>query len=334
MMPGMARLGGMSASDSGGGAIADPKINADEELGAERPAADAKAGDSKSSSPTSSSGSPTGPTGGHAGPMAMPTGSQFGMGGFGGTRGGGSNMERYRDDQPEWKTRGFTLQVVMDHRRIPDLLVALSNCDWPINILRIHEADYKDEDLVSADGSGAGSGMMPMPGRSGGSPMGSRGMSGPGLSGPPGGHAAGMPRGGLPPMPKASAPRSFDESGEGSFNPRSTMDDPNLANVSIVGVIYIFKKPPPETAAPAAPQQSTAGAVQPAPGTAAVPAAEAKSTADESDDSEPAKSDDEKPDEASDTPGDSSAKSSGDSGGDSSGDTPGGSTKDSPGGRG
>src|SRR5437588_210452 len=82
--------------------------------------------------------------------------------------GGGWNMERYRNDEPEWKTRGFPLQVVMDHRRSPDLLVALSNCEWPINVLGVHEADYKDEDLVRvAGGSGGGGGMMQMPARSG-----------------------------------------------------------------------------------------------------------------------------------------------------------------------
>jgi hypothetical protein len=149
--------------------------------------------------------------------------------------------------------------------------------------------------------------MMQMPGRSG-LPFSNRGMSGPvGMGGAPGmGGSPGMPRGGHS-GPKAGAPRSTDESGESSFNARSAndpMDDPNLANVSIVGVIYIFKKPPPETAATSAAQQTPPAAGQSGQGTAAEPAAEVKPTDDASEDSEPAKADDEKSDEASDAAGD------------------------------
>jgi hypothetical protein len=77
------------------------------------------------------------------------------MGGGGGgssssSRWSPSNMGRYRDDKPEFKTRGFYLEVIMDHRRVPELLVALANADWPINVLYVQEADFKDEDLADA----------------------------------------------------------------------------------------------------------------------------------------------------------------------------------------
>src|SRR5437762_8133844 len=130
-------------------------------------------------------------------------------GGFGGRQGGGSNMERYRDEQKEFKTRGFSLQVVMDHRRIPQLLVALSNCEhWPITVLRMHEADYKDEDLVAGDGESSMSGRMSMPS---GSNM-RRGM-GPGpMSGGPG--MSGRSGGILAPPRSAPGGRSGGEGGE------------------------------------------------------------------------------------------------------------------------
>src|SRR6185312_20536 len=166
-------------------------------------------------------------------------------GGFGSRQGGGTNMERYRDEQKEFKTRGFSLQVVMDHRRIPQLLVELSNCaNWPINVLRVHEADYKDEDLVPGDSeSPAGGRMMPGMGMGYGGPR-----AGGHGAGPRAGHGA-SPLGagmndmiramakGRGAMPSAKAPammRGGEEGGEGFSSSRSALDDPNLANVAIV----------------------------------------------------------------------------------------------------
>jgi hypothetical protein len=217
------------------------------------------------------------------------------------------NMERYRDEQKEFKTRGFSLQVVMDHRRIPDLLVALSNCEhWPINVLRMHEADYKDEDLVPGDGESTMGGRMP--------PMG-------GYGGPRSGSSAGSgmnsemmmrsmrgmmnSRAGSPAITRPpAAMRGAEEGGEGYSVARSALDDPNLANVAIVGLIYIFNKPDPPPA-PAVTQP--VGTTQPVAGTTSAPAETAASAADAAEESDSASAADEKAGEKTDEKPDDSA---------------------------
>jgi hypothetical protein len=201
----------------------------------------------------------------------------LGGGGGAGIRWGGSNVGRYREDKPEFKTRGFYLEVVMDHRRVPDLLVALANSDWPVNVLRVQMADHQDEDLSEADGAGGmmggmgaasagargGAGM-----HSGGTVRSSMGMR-PGAAGPAG---HGERSGSRPPMPRSGRPT--EEAVDVSGTQRSALDDPNLANVAIVGTIYIFKKPAqdkPAVVAPASGAPATTPAVTP-------PAAAAAST--------------------------------------------------------
>jgi hypothetical protein len=229
-----------------------------------------------------------------------------GPGGMGGRQSGGTNMERYRDEQKEFKTRGFSLQIVMDHRRIPDLLVALSNCEsWPINVLRVHEADYKEEDLVSGEGDVPSGGRSPMPsglgGRRGGAGLGSapgisdmsRGVGGrSGISGPRPSFGA---RGG-----------AGDEGGEGFVPARSALDDPNLANVAIVGLIYIFNKPPdappaPPTAQPAETTQPVAGATPATEPADAADKTEPAGATDETTSETSSEKSDEKPDDSADT---------------------------------
>jgi len=273
MMAAGFRGGGGASRDAGGAtAIAAVKINPDEDLGPESTVAPASAagGDSKTS------GSPAGQRGGMPGAaMAMTMGG--GTGGTGG-RWGGSTVGRYREEKPEWKTRGFYLEVIMDHRRVPDLLVALANADWPVNVLRVQMADYQDEDLADADGGGmlGGGGMMSGSGRGGAAGHGAS-PARPvaptrGVASGPAGHAGGtVGRPTMPPMPRAGRPT--DDGGEAASmsSNRSALDDPNLANVAIVGTIYIFNKPKPAAAAPggAPPATTPANATPPV---AAVPA--------------------------------------------------------------
>jgi hypothetical protein len=305
MMKGMpSMMGGMRGGEfgGGGGGALDYKINPDEDLGPERPSADSSSL-ATSAGPSSAPSSTTGTMADMMKGMPSMMGPS-GMGGLGGRQSGGTNMERYRDEQKEFKTRGFSLQVVMDHRRIPDLLVALSNCEaWPINVLRVHEADYKDEDLVATDGE------SPMTGRmSGPSSMMRRGggMSGPaaGMLGPE------MMRGiGRSGAPKAGIGlRSGDEGGDAYGGAtRSALDDPNLANVAIVGVIYIFNKPPDPPPAPASAQPGATPPVAATTPAAETPAGEAPAAAeasdavaDTADKTESAGADETKPDDSAD----------------------------------
>ncbi len=322
---GMMRSGGMGGKEGqsrDGGGVADPKIDADEDLGPERPAKDSTAaGDSKAVTPA--------PSGGTSGAAGMPKGMMESMakgmsGGMGGTtvRAGGANMERYCDENKEWKTRGFELNVVMVQSRVPDLLVTLSNCDWPINILRVHIADFNSEDLVSAEGaggksSGSGRSGYPSGGSSGVPGMGSpAGMSKSMMSGMSSATSGRSGAGKTPPSSKVPPSRSSDETGESSLSSaRSTLEDPNLVNVAIVGVIYIFNKPDappvaPETQTPAEGQPAVAGAAtDDNAGVAAASAdgdepaastADAKKSATEADDKPDAAADDEEASEKSD----------------------------------
>lgn len=254
---GMSGMSGMGAGGGGGSpAINSAQIDADDVLGAEQ----------SGSSSVSTSTTTTTTTG-----KSLLSGVE--------------EKGRYRQDKAEWRTRGFELQVTMDHRRIPDLLVSLSNCDWPVSIMRVQEADSQDEDLVPADssdgrGSGAGMGMgmgMGMMGRGMGKGM---GMAMPGMgamagNGPAmgglGGAGAGVGRKDRPlARPQAVRPaKGADADEEFSSGPqRSPLDDPNLATVSVVGWLYIFKQP----TAPAGAQPATPAASPGAPASTTPPA--------------------------------------------------------------
>lgn len=255
-----------------GSRIADPKIKLDEELGAERQATEVKVPDPAAAGkvPPGPPGGPPGVPPGGPGP-AGPPGLPAGGGALGSNHWSGPNINRYCDDQKEWKTRGFSLQVIMDLQSVPDLLVALSNCKgWSINVLRVHEADRKDGDLVAPGGAenAMGGDNRPRP-FAGERPDGVKPAGGPG------------------PRP----------------NKRTPLDDENLATVSIVGVIYIFKKPPeaPVTAPPAtAPGADGTVAGNP---TGAAPAADSSTSGDAPADKPESESEPDEPaDESTDAP--------------------------------
>jgi hypothetical protein len=277
-------IAGGGADTAGGGVLRDVKIDLNEEIGVERPASDAKSG-AKTAAPSSL---PTTATMAAGGPMSSEGTRAMMMTspGIGSSQVAGANMDRYCDDRKEWKTRGFSLEVIMDHRHIPQLLVELSNAEgWPINILRVHIADYKDEDVGATEGSGAemsrmrGAKMMPPTVNS---------------RGPSAGHGGGRAGVGAPPKMlmtplRPPIPRGAEDGIEGpvNLNTRDPLDDPNLATVAIVGVIYIFKQPPPAAPLQPSPGTSPNGAVAGTPGTApeaetaAAPASDAAEPAEE-----------------------------------------------------
>ena len=47
-----------------------------------------------------------------------------------------TKKRRYLDIEKEFKTRGFYMEVEMDHRKLPEFLVMLSNSPWPLCITR------------------------------------------------------------------------------------------------------------------------------------------------------------------------------------------------------
>jgi hypothetical protein len=296
---------GMGRGDTAIGSISDHKINPNDDLGPERAAA-AKTG----SSPTApaATGTRSGHGGGAITPMGLALSDRDTASSAVSSRGGGAGTNRYCEEKNEWRTRGFSLEVIMDHRRVPDLLVALSNVEgWPINILRVHMADSSDGDLAGSDAHSPDAPRSMMPERRSGSGA---------PPGPGAGHAA---RGGgaASLMAPRKSRRSDDDADIGGHvsNAPSALDDPNLAKVSIVGVIYIFLKPK-ELPATMAPPQMTPGAptAPAAPGDAAAATTDAAAS---SDDSGAAGDADEKPEPKTDESTDEPAATVPDAGADS-----------------
>src|SRR5206468_2601996 len=91
--------------------------------------------------------------GGFGGDPSSSSASSGSPGGGGGAT--KSDIKRYLDDdetQP-FKRRGFYFKVVMDHRKVPDLLAELMNSPYPVEIVRVQQTWYSD-----GTGTGAGPG--------------------------------------------------------------------------------------------------------------------------------------------------------------------------------
>lgn len=215
-----------------------------------------------------------------ANPMsAMPTG----LGGPGTTT--ATRAKRYIDDDASlpFKTRGFYMTLIMDHRKIPNLIAELSASEksaWPIEIVRVQYVRLHDDDV---DVGGAGAGYNP-------GALGSE---------PPTG--AGDGAFGTTQAPTFSIEAGADGAGAATSKSQfelaalmTAVQDPNMARVAICGIITLYKEVQPE-AAPAAPtnqppvtpapieDKSATPPAQPSEGTApdsnADPAAETKPSA-------------------------------------------------------
>ncbi|MEE3366298.1 MAG: hypothetical protein VX304_11670, partial [Planctomycetota bacterium] len=145
-------------------------------------------------------GAAGGPMGGGSSPM----GSEVPMGGAGAPMGGATAsggdtadasgspdpLKYYCEDSDFARTRGFKLKLVVDHRKVPELLAALSRSPWPIEIIHVNQGPsdtiiYRPSEVVASRGAGGGT---PMGG--GGTPMG-----GGGFGGTPMGGGGGTPMG-------------------------------------------------------------------------------------------------------------------------------------------
>jgi len=205
---------------------------------------------------------------------SMPTGA----GGLGGTT---VRAKRYLDDDKAlpFRTRGFYMTLIMDHRKIPNLIAELSASEksaWPIEIVRVQYVRLHEDDT---DGRGTGGGFNISPDS----------FSGAGSAGDGGFGGAATPS------------FSFDGNagGSGVATQQSqtaiaalvnAVQDPNMARVAICGIITLYNEVKPEEAAaipassqPVAPSPVTAGstvpqAAEPVDGTA--PASDANVGAD------------------------------------------------------
>ena len=174
------------------------------------------------------------------------------------------DVKRYLDydEKQPYKRRGFYIKLTIDHRKVPDLISELMNSPFPVEIVRVHQV------WLSDSGSGAGG--------AGGPSSGAGGFAG--FRPPSSGDSSAL-------SPATSA-AGFTESDDGSgaalsssggasgrsaaANPGSAaaLADPNLAQVTILGVWTLYLPPPPAADAGQPPPTSP---VAPAAGVAAVP---------------------------------------------------------------
>lgn len=156
------------------------------------------------------------------------------------------------DDKQPYKRRGFSIKVIMDHTKVPDLIAELMNSPFPVEIVRVQQVSLSDQ---SASPSGGGMSQFsgtpgPGPGVAGFNPAGGGELAGPPAVADDPGTASGFAR------PTAS--------GAGS---QTAMSDPNLAQVAILGVWTLYRPP-----APAADGgQAAPGSTAPMPDVAAAP---------------------------------------------------------------
>jgi hypothetical protein len=249
-------LGGGMGARAGGAALGDANFDPKDELGDD---GSAKAG---------------GMTGG--GMMSAGPGSAHGAAGPpGGMNAGGpgaaASVRRYVEDDAAlpYKSRGFYMTVIMDHRKIPSLIAELTANEysaWPVEILRVQMVRLHDDDVGSGTGA-AGSMAGGMGGGAGGTGFNISTLL---TAGGPGGNMAS----GFPGAPGATSegftPPNTTTSGvpgavgQGATNNpaaggiaalQSSLQDPYMARVAICGVITLYKevKPEPVVAAPATP---------------------------------------------------------------------------------
>lgn len=197
--------------------------------------------------------------------------------------------KRYIKETDQYKTRGFYLKMVIDHRKLPEVIAGLTAAPWPIRITRVHQVDLHPDDLFDAGPSPGGAGFAGAPAMAAGAGFGAGAPGGVGgdAAGPPqiGGAsllAAGTTRGGgfgnnpgagfgnaAPagaPAGAAFNPEDFGapmglgaNPGVDSADPMAAaMADPDLVVVTIDGWVVMYKAPPadPNAAAPSAPAES------------------------------------------------------------------------------
>ncbi|MBL8814125.1 MAG: hypothetical protein JNM43_28410 [Planctomycetaceae bacterium] len=247
-------------------------------------------------------GSPPGGKGGFSsGMMGM-----MGAGGAGGETAAPAEEKRYvHEVEGSYKTRAFLLDVMVRDDKLPELLAALTDSDFPVEIVRVEinalpgaggatggmggmssmggTGTLDDPGPGMSMGSGGGKGMMPggMPGMGGMPSMGSGG-GGKGMM-PPGGGGMGPP--GMPGGMGGIGPAGGMSSPTGMEALQIAMADPLLISVRIGGLMTLYQSAQEsdaaeQTAAAAANEATAAPPANPAPtdGNTAAPPADGTTT--------------------------------------------------------
>ncbi len=191
---------------------------------------------------------------------------------------------RYVKDTPEapYVERGFTLSVIINQNKLVDFLVALSNSEWPVRVVRFHFGKNPfTVDPFTLAGATGGTGSYT-----------SSNMMMQGGFGGKGGIGSGSP--GTIPFTNPAYDGGFTgPSGTGStpgaadVYPLDALQQPDLIQLDLLGVITMYRQPKEEIAAleaaaagtiPASDATSAAPPVDPAVTTPADPAASAEGT--------------------------------------------------------
>lgn len=206
-----------------------------------------------------------------------------GMGGFTASSGsenasaptaGGVTAETQRyidnDESLPFKRRGFYFKVVMDHRKVPELIAELMNSPFPVEIVRIHQVWYHNPNATSI---GSGSPFM--------ATTSSSGVASP-FSPFPGTESFGSTADAT--VDAADQTAGVFGSGAPTIRPGASssgslaaMADPNLAEVAILGVWTLYRPPAPAAVggqpASTTPTSAPPSAVTNSPATPITPAA-------------------------------------------------------------
>lgn len=195
-----------------------------------------------------------------AGMSSFGSAAALGAGGPGGSA--ASMVRRYIDDDKAlpFRTRGFYMTLIMDHRKIPNLISELSASEksaWPIEIIRVQVVRLNDDDPEGRSGGGgfnmssAGGSESFAGGGSGGSSTGissenaSGGSSSQGFSVEGGAGGGGAGGGG--------AATAQGQAGLAAL--MNSVQDPNMSRVAICGIITLYNevKPDPVVVQPNSP---------------------------------------------------------------------------------
>lgn len=250
---GMQGRGGMGGP--GGGTSLTASFDPAEQLGSDVDTAAGGGGSSAQPGGPPSAAMPPPSAAGGPGPKmvgGMTGSAPFGSGGV-----GGQARKRYIEEVARYKTRGFYMEVVMDHRVLPEFIGELSDSKWPIKVIRVQQVD---RDLSDIGETVVGSGMPGgMPASSAGAQPGMGSMRPLGGMGTPsrpivvgeGAEAMNSGRmfGGPPRMTSAAGGGGQLGTGESGIDLTVAMTKPYLVNVALCGIITLYL--PPEQTAPA-----------------------------------------------------------------------------------
>lgn len=193
--------------------------------------------------------------------------------------GGGEAVKprRYIDDEEgsPFKTRGFYMVLLMDHRRIPDLIAELTSNDrsvWPVEVVRVQMVRKNEDAVVRSGGMGMGSPGMGMGGGEmgggfgGGSANnfgGGQRFDGMGGGGNFGGNLPPELIGGQSPMNPQDANNPALQAKLQAANQalQNALTDPNIAEVAIAGYFTLYT--PPEAVVAAAEEAAADAAATP-----------------------------------------------------------------------